>query len=162
MALGCASGARPPGITTRGMPRDVERGSPDRPRSPMGMAMLRQPTILVVDDEPDDRVLMGAELYSYGCNVLYASNGERACEVARAESPDAVIVDLFLGNVLGLDLIGRLRSLSTTRDAKIFLLTACDPTGIESEAIRRGATAVMVKSYDCAQLRPIVDALLVA
>lgn len=67
--------------------------------------------VLVVDDEPDVRLLLRLQLETHGHEVTGdAADGAEALEQCRADPPDAVILDLLMPRVNGFETIPRLRS----------------------------------------------------
>jgi DNA-binding response OmpR family regulator len=67
------------------------------------------PRILVVDDEPDVRVMISMLLRVNHFEVVEAENADSALRSFETTTFDAVIVDIFLGNTCGLDLISAMR-----------------------------------------------------
>jgi DNA-binding response OmpR family regulator len=67
------------------------------------------PCILVVDDEPDVRVMVSMLLRVNHFEVVEAENADSALRAFETTTFDAVIVDIFLGNTCGLDLISAMR-----------------------------------------------------
>ena len=59
--------------------------------------------VLVIDDEADVRTFLEAVLESGGYETLTAENGAQGLEVARAEHPALVILDLMMSNQTGTD-----------------------------------------------------------
>ncbi|MCP5521514.1 MAG: response regulator [Verrucomicrobiales bacterium] len=80
--------------------------------------------ILVVDDEPDAVELIAFNLKAAGFEVISAMDGESALRRARQESPDAIVLDLMLPEVDGLEVCKMLRRNSTTASVPIIMLTA--------------------------------------
>ena len=68
--------------------------------------------VLVVDDEPDYRYLVGVGLGLMGHEVSEASDGEQACSLATVIEPDVILVDYILVGESGLSLLPRLRNVS--------------------------------------------------
>jgi CheY-like chemotaxis protein len=52
--------------------------------------------VLVVDDEPDIRRLVGFSLKRHGFDVVEATDGLAACAVAEAEQPDIILMDVMM------------------------------------------------------------------
>jgi two-component system response regulator ResD len=77
--------------------------------------------ILIVDDEPTVREVLGQYLQLEGYMVLQAADGLEALRVAEASPPDLVILDLMLPGIDGLDVCSRLRAKSAV---PILMLTA--------------------------------------
>jgi DNA-binding NtrC family response regulator len=67
------------------------------------------PRILVVDDQPDVRVMISMLLRVNHFEVVEAENADSALRAFETATFDAVIVDIFLGNTCGLDLISAMR-----------------------------------------------------
>ena len=76
-----------------------------------------QPTILLVEDFDDTRLMMKLWLQRNGYRVIEAETGEEAITVARRELPDLIIMDMMMPVVDGLDATRQIReyqSLQTT------------------------------------------------
>ncbi|MHC4820925.1 MAG: response regulator, partial [Planctomycetota bacterium] len=71
---------------------------------------MKQPRILVVDDEPDLVELVRHHLARERYDVVTASDGETALQEARRRVPDLVILDLMLPGIDGLEVCRRLRA----------------------------------------------------
>jgi CheY-like chemotaxis protein len=72
-------------------------------------APLRGYKILVVDDEADVRGLIASILKDNGANVLTASDGEEAVDLARSERPDLMTLDLSMPGKSGVEVFVLLR-----------------------------------------------------
>lgn len=70
---------------------------------------VRQPHILIVDDEPAIREFLAFVLEDEGYDVRTAEDGREALEVARRDSPDIVVTDLMMPRMDGYALIEALR-----------------------------------------------------
>jgi two-component system phosphate regulon response regulator PhoB len=80
--------------------------------------------ILVVDDEPDALELIAFNLKTAGFDVLTASDGEAALQLARSHLPDLVLLDLMLPEVDGLEVCKILRRDPATSAIPIIMVTA--------------------------------------
>ncbi len=80
--------------------------------------------VLVVDDESANRVWLQRILEPAGFNVITATGGREAIEMARTSPPDIVLLDLMMPEVTGFDVVEALRSDPHTRDTPIMILTA--------------------------------------
>jgi CheY-like chemotaxis protein len=97
----------------------------------------RIPTILVIDDEWMNRELMEALLESAGYQVLLAGNSEKGMQIATAQQPDLVLVDVRLRyDTEGYDFCRQIKRTPETSSIRVAILTA-----MESEADRRAAQA---------------------
>jgi two-component system alkaline phosphatase synthesis response regulator PhoP len=81
-------------------------------------------TILVVDDEKDLVDLVTYNLKRNGFEVLSASNGNEAIEIAQREIPDLVLLDLMLPGIDGTEVARRLKADSRTATIPLIMLTA--------------------------------------
>ncbi len=91
---------------------------------PMPAVPLRGRRILVVDDEEDVRVFISTVLEDAGAQVLTASDGEEAIEVARREKPDFITLDLSMPGKDGVEAFAELR-----RTAGLETIPVCIVTG---------------------------------
>jgi DNA-binding response OmpR family regulator len=80
--------------------------------------------VLVVDDEPDVLFLCRVNLELAGHEVLEASNGDRAFELARREVPDVIVLDVMLPRRDGLAVLRDLAHDERTHETPVILLTA--------------------------------------
>jgi DNA-binding response OmpR family regulator len=85
--------------------------------------------ILVVDDEPNIREVVGLYLRRDGHDVVSAADGEKALAVFRESEPDLVVLDLMLPKISGLEVCRRMRA---DRRVPLIMLTA---RGEEEERI---------------------------
>jgi DNA-binding response OmpR family regulator len=80
--------------------------------------------VLVIDDEAPIRLLCRVNLEAEGVDVVEAADGERGLEVARAEEPDAILLDVMLPGLHGWAVAERLLEDEATRNIPIIFLTA--------------------------------------
>ncbi len=88
--------------------------------------------ILVVDDEEDILELVRFNLSKEGYQVTCAITGESAVEIARAEHPDLIVLDLMLPGMDGLEVSKFLKNNPETQDIPVVMLTA---KGEESDVV---------------------------
>lgn len=83
------------------------------------------PTVLVVDDEPDVRLVARLVLTSAGYDVMEAASGEEALAAVFGEPrPDAVLLDVRLGGIDGWETMKRLRRDPSVRETPVVIFTA--------------------------------------
>lgn len=133
-------------------------------QSERGISSLRKgkalgKKVLVVDDNPDARVLMEFILEAEGLEVVDAADGEEGLERALEESPDLIITDISMPRLTGLQLISRLRGLRRFREVPILAVTA---QSIEKaiEAIKAGADRALARPIENHLFRAFVFDLL--
>ncbi len=119
--------------------------------------MDRSPRVLVVEDDRDIADVLRRSLGLEGYEVRLAGDGEEALAGAADFSPDAVVLDLGLPKVDGLEVARRLRE---GGDVPILMLTARDSVPQRVEGLDAGADDYLVKPFERAELLARVRALL--
>jgi len=117
-------------------------------------------TILVIDDEPDIRLVVRVSLQARGVAVLEAGGGRDGVRLARAERPDAVLLDVMMPLMDGPSTLVALRATPETAGIPVIFLTAkAQPS--ELERLRGlGAQGVLTKPFDPIRLPDDLRALL--
>jgi DNA-binding response OmpR family regulator len=113
--------------------------------------------VLVVDDEPKIRELVGGYLVREGYSVLFAENGEAALDAALREHPDLVVLDLKLPDLPGEEVARAVRGLS---DLPIIMLTAKSAEADRLAGLALGADDYLVKPFSVRELAARVAAVL--
>jgi type IV pilus assembly protein PilB len=111
-----------------------------------------RPRVLVTDDEPITRMLVKLLLERENFDVLEASNGKQAVDIATRERPDLLIVDLNMPEMDGYETIGRLRRDITMATLPIMVLTSEEGPGVEHRVLELGADDYVIKPFDPAVL----------
>jgi two-component system KDP operon response regulator KdpE len=105
--------------------------------------------VLCVDDEPNMRRTLAANLRARGFEVDLAENGERAIELAKSKKPDVIILDLGLPGMSGLEVIRTLRHWTTI---PIIVLSARDAEFDKIGALDAGADDYVSKPFGMGEL----------
>src|SRR2546423_3707116 len=113
--------------------------------------------ILVVDDEAQITRVLRRGLESQGFQVRIAGNGASALEQFRAWLPDAVITDLSMPALDGLELCSRLRQIS---DVPLLVLSVKDDEVTKIKALDLGADDYVSKPFGIGELTARIRALL--
>ena len=108
---------------------------------------MSKATILVVDDEIDILELLRYNLSREGHQVLTAVSGEQAIKIVETHPPDAIVLDLMLPGVDGLDLCRRLKSNAETVNIPIIMLTAKDAEADVVTGLELGADDYITKPF---------------
>jgi two-component system KDP operon response regulator KdpE len=114
-------------------------------------------TILVVEDEPQMRRLLGASLTAEGHRVAESATGRRGAIDAATHKPDLAIVDLGLPDCDGVDVIRQIRSWSSM---PILVLSARAQERSKIEALDAGADDYVTKPFGMGELLARVRAAL--
>jgi len=103
--------------------------------------------ILAVDDEPHILKLVAFSLRSGGFEVLEASDGLSAIEVARAEQPDLVLMDVMMPALDGYEACRRLKADAATADIPVVMLTAKTQLAEQKTGLECGALDYICKPF---------------
>ena len=123
--------------------------------------MLQQPPhILIADDERSIRLMLETGLTLNGFRVTSARNGREALERATAERFDAVLSDIYMPDLGGLELVDALRAIDP--NLPIVLMTAQGSLQVAVEAVTRGASDFIGKPFDVSDVVALLKRLLEA
>lgn len=114
--------------------------------------------ILIVDDEPTQRVLLKGVLAREGHHITEAENGAQAIEILQEDRYDAVMLDLMMPEVDGMDVLRAIQP--QRRDLPVVVLTAHASVNRVVEAMRLGATDFLAKPASAERIRAAVRAAL--
>jgi DNA-binding NtrC family response regulator len=114
--------------------------------------------ILIVDDETGVRFALQDFLQSSGFDVLAASSCKEALEIYQSAHPDAMVMDYLLPDGNALELLPRLRAIST--DTPFVLLTGHGSIDLAVRAIKEGADHFLTKPVSLPSLLTIIERLL--
>ena len=117
------------------------------------------PHIVVAEDDPDIRDLVTFKLGQMGFRVTACPDGYSALMACRNESPDAVVADIMMPGMSGLELCQELRGNPDLADVPILLLTARAQQSDVDKGLAAGASDYMVKPFSPRELAARVSAL---
>jgi len=86
--------------------------------------MLASSRILLVDDTPENLDVLSAILEDLECQLIVATNGERAIELAQKQSPDLILLDVMMPGMNGFDVCNLLKANPSTAEIPIIFVTA--------------------------------------
>jgi two-component system cell cycle response regulator DivK len=109
--------------------------------------------ILVVEDDPASRELMYAWLEAEGFRVLCASDVQSAIDLLSRENPDAVLLDVRLGDEDGLVIAAHIQRHAELRHVPVIAVTAHAMVTEQHRILSAGCRACLSKPVNFAQLR---------
>jgi nitrogen regulation protein NR(I) len=112
------------------------------------------PRLLVIDDEPNLQYSLVKSLQSEALEVATAATARQGIDAVKAQPPDAVILDVRLPDMSGLDAFDELRRIDPR--LPVIMITAFSTTETAIEAMKRGAFDYLLKPVDFRQLRELV------
>lgn len=108
--------------------------------------MINRPTLLIVDDEPDNLKILNSILGdSY--RVLVAPNGEVAVKIAVSQNPNLILLDIVMPGMDGYEVCRLLQSDPKTKKIPILFATAKDGEMEEEHGLKIGAVDYITKPY---------------
>jgi nitrogen regulation protein NR(I) len=112
------------------------------------------PRLLIVDDEPNVCYSLEKTFRADGVDVITAGTGRDGLRIAQEESPDAVLLDVRLPDMSGLDVFAQIRE--HDRRLPVIIMTAHTTTETAIEAMKRGAFEYLLKPFDLTELKETV------
>ena len=115
------------------------------------------PTILVVEDNPQNLKLAQLVLQKAGYTVIYATDGEQGLKMAADQRPDLILMDVQMPGMDGLEATRRLKREPHTSHIRIIALTALAMKGDAERILAAGCDAYLAKPYHYQQLLDTVQ-----
>ena len=116
--------------------------------------------ILVADDDPTNRDLLGRRLARDGHHVTFATDGREALALAEAGGQDLVLLDLMMPELDGDEVLRRMKASPELRDLPVLMISAHDEHAAVGRCIAMGADDYLPKPFDPVLLRARVGACL--
>ncbi len=101
--------------------------------------------ILIVDDTPDNLLVLFSYLEEQGFKVLLAEDGESALQIAQTQLPDLILLDVLMPNIDGFETCRRLKAKPLTRDIPVIFLTALSETVNKVQGFNLGGVDYITK-----------------
>ena len=105
------------------------------------------PTILYVEDNELNRKIVRDLLRRTSYRLIEAADGEAGVEMALAERPGLILMDVQLPKISGFEATRRLRAEAATADTPIIAITSFALSGDEQRAKEAGASAYLAKPF---------------
>jgi two-component system phosphate regulon response regulator PhoB len=129
------------------------------PRRAPGTGTRARPRLLVVEDHEDTREMIAWAMRAAGWMVEAVSTAEDAFFDSVAFEPDAIVMDLHLPTLSGVEAIRRLRAADGTSDVPIVACTAFVSDAVRAEAREAGCTEFLAKPFAPEQLYALLESL---
>jgi DNA-binding response OmpR family regulator len=121
---------------------------------------FHRPLVLVADDDPDILTLVRFRLEREGYDVVGASDGQTALDLALEREPDVAVLDVTMPRLDGYEVTRRLRRHDRTRATAVILLTARAQAADVQEGVAAGADDYVTKPFSPQELGRRVQAAL--
>jgi CheY-like chemotaxis protein len=104
-----------------------------------------KPTVLVVDDNPQNLELILAYLEEVECSTLSATNGQDALEIIHRDMPDLVLLDVMMPKISGFEVCRQVKNEPQTAHIPIIMVTALTELADIEKAIDSGTDDFLSK-----------------
>lgn len=102
-------------------------------------------TILIVDDTPDNLLVLFSYLEDQGFKVLLAEDGKTAIKIAQAKSPDLILLDVLMPEIDGFETCRQLKEKPDTKEIPVIFLTALSETVNKVKGFKLGGVDYITK-----------------
>ena len=121
---------------------------------------MNKPSILVVDDEPDNFDVIEAFLTEHGYDLHYASSGEEAIATLDAFRPDLILLDVMMPGVDGIEICRQIKAMPKWQIVPIIMATALSSKEDLARCLQAGADDFVSKPINAVELRARVHSML--
>jgi signal transduction histidine kinase len=109
--------------------------------------------ILVVDDNPINRLTLSRNLEQQGHTVALAENGRQALEMLKSQPFDVVLLDIIMPEMDGYQLLERIKNDNRLRDIPVIVISALDEMDSVVKCIEMGAEDYLIKPFNSVLLK---------
>lgn len=117
--------------------------------------MGRKLNVLVVDDQPGVRQLLGIIIKEAGYQVRDAQNGKEAVDIVKMWKPDLVIMDIKMPVMDGVKALEKIKLLSP--DLPVVMMTAYGSEEVLEDLQKKGAAMCLTKPFDIDFIKDLLD-----
>lgn len=114
--------------------------------------MSEKADILIVDDEVSVREMLRVVLSGAGYTVRTVDSGEQCLEEVQAKAPSLILLDVYLGDMDGYDVVERLKQMPAGRDIPVIFLSAASEIYHRTRGLMSGAVDFITKPFHNAEL----------
>ena len=111
-----------------------------------------KPTILVIEDEEAQRLILQHNLEEAGYEVICAENGEIGLELIEDYRPDLIVLDWMMPKLSGIELCRQVKSSAKTKNTPIIMLSARSEEVDRIRGLEIGADDYVSKPYSIKEL----------
>lgn len=122
--------------------------------------METSPSILVIDDEPDNFDVIDTLLDSQGYHLSYASDGQQALTLLESFQPDVILLDVMMPNMSGIEFCQRLKANPQWQHVPVIMVTALTHKEDLFRCLSAGADDFISKPVNGLELRARVRSML--
>jgi adenylate cyclase len=113
---------------------------------------MNQPTILLIEDNPINQQLIAHYLKRENYLVLTAKNGEEGIQIATAQLPQLILLDIMMPGISGFETASRLKQQPETHHIPIIYISALDHIEDKITGFEKGAVDYITKPFSAAEI----------
>ena len=121
---------------------------------------MDRPSILVVDDEPDNFDVIEAHLNSQDYQLHYAASGQEAISYLELFQPDVILLDVMMPDMDGIQVCQHIRSLTEWKTVPIIMVTALNAKEDLAKCLEAGANDFLSKPINSLEFRARLKSML--
>lgn len=119
-------------------------------------SVVRQPVVLVVDDNEDNLSLLAFLLEQLNCTILTAADGQTALDLALSYPPALILLDMMLPDIDGVEVLSRLRQNPLTAKIPIVAVTAMARSQDRERILSAGCNEYVTKPYNVDEIEALL------
>ncbi|MBT5874270.1 MAG: hybrid sensor histidine kinase/response regulator, partial [Candidatus Latescibacteria bacterium] len=124
------------------------------------MTSDRANTVLIVDDNEPNRIVLNDYLQTLGYRTVSSENGQEALDLAAKCPPDAILLDILMPVMDGFECLDRLKADEKTHNIPVIVISALDEMDSVVRCLEMGATDFLTKPFNSVLLRARLSASL--
>ena len=121
---------------------------------------MHQPSVLVIDDEPDNFDVIQAHLGDCGYKLQYAANGRQAIDLLHVFNPDLILLDVMMPEINGIEVCRQLKNHPVWKYTPIVMITALSRKEDLQQCLEAGADDFISKPVHLLELRARAKSML--
>lgn len=150
----------PPGAAAPQQPAPAPKSAAPAPRSPLPAAEISGASILVADDNPTSRELLGRFLKRQGHEAAFATDGIEALELLAKRDFDLVLLDVMMPRADGFQVLEKMREAGKLAHTPVIVISGMDSGPNVVRCIELGAEDFLPRPIDMALLKARVSSCL--
>lgn len=121
-----------------------------------GLTSGKQSLVLAIDDDDDNLMLLSYALELLDCEFIGKTSGYSALSVAKERHPDLILLDVFLPDIHGVELMRHLKQDEQTKDIPVIAITGLATSEARTELLSEGFSNYLSKPYMVDELEAMV------
>ena len=113
---------------------------------------IKEATILIVDDTPQNLIVLSSILKQEGYKICYAKNGEQALQSANADNPDLILLDVMMPVMNGYEACEKLKANPKTMDIPVLFISSLSSYKDKEKAFDAGGVDYVEKPFNAKEV----------